>query len=171
MYTVDARDKVTPRNDLPQSSIGAPCPMVLAGEGLLHLAYYLEQRDDDWDGTTVRIVTEDSTDEPCALVRFRRPRAHLFGPPNDEAFKGHPLAARGLQPYAVFEVTDSSWIRLLERMNSVHPYHRPERYRALKHFVFAFHDSVFECVAEDFEMEAKIGSVADVLRGSWQAGH
>jgi hypothetical protein len=50
-----------------------------------------------------------------AVVRFDRPYAHMFGPPNDEAFHGHPLANRGLCPYAVFEVRDSSWLRRLRQ--------------------------------------------------------
>jgi hypothetical protein len=104
------------------------------------------------------------------LVRFTRPIAHMFGPPNDEAFAGHPLAQRGLEPYSVFEVHQSSWIRALERMNSVHPRHRPEAYARYKHFVFAFHDSVFECIAEGFELSAYRGSVSAVLRSSWPQG-
>ena len=35
----------------------------------------------------------------------------------DEAFSGHPLAERGLQPYSTFEVLDSSWIRGLMKRN------------------------------------------------------
>jgi hypothetical protein len=72
----------------------------------------------------------------------------MFGSPNDEAFHGHPLAERGLGPYGAYRVEDSSWIRRLERMNSVHPRHDPERFRALTHCVLSFHDSTFECVAE-----------------------
>jgi hypothetical protein len=152
---------------MPQSSVGAPCPAVMSGEHFVHLAYYLQETPAGWDGTFVRVVGEFSEDEPCALVRFLRPAAHMFGPPNDEAFAGHPLASRGLKPYAVFEVNHSSWIRTLERMNSVHPRHRPERYAAYKHFVFAFHDRVFECVAEDFQVSVQRGSVAGMLRASW----
>lgn len=69
----------------------------------------------------------------------------MFGPPNDEAFAGHPLADRGLNPYSVAEVQRSSWIRGLERMNSVHARHSRERFLEHKrHFVFAFHDSTFK---------------------------
>jgi len=134
MYTVDNRDVVVELVDVPQSSIGAPCPMMLAGEHRLHLAYYLEQSDEDWEGKTVRMVSETSEDEVCALVVFERVRAHMFGPPNDEAFSGHPLASRGLHPYAVFEVQHSSWIRGLERMNSVHPSHSAAIFQAFKHY-------------------------------------
>ena len=38
------------------------------------------------------------------------------------------------------EIRESSWIRRLERMNAVHPYHKPEHFVDYRHFVFAFHD-------------------------------
>lgn len=76
----------------------------------------------------------------------------MFGPPNDEAFAGHPLAARGLRPYSVARVEASSWIRTLEAMNRVHPHHRPDRYRELQHFVISFHDSTFECIAKGYDL-------------------
>jgi len=163
MYSVDEKDTVVQRNDLPQSSVGAPCPMVLSGEHLLHLAYYLEEREEGWGGSTIRIVDEHSQEELCALVHFKHAIAHMFGPPNDEAFNGHPLAQRGLKPYSVFEVNESSWIRKLKHMNSVHPYHRPERFDKYRHYVFAFHDSVFECVAESFELSIHRGSVSNII--------
>ena len=167
MYTIDHLDTVTELKDVAQSSVGAPCPMVLCGENFLHLAYILQKDLADWDGRSIRIVSQDTPNETCALVRFKGVDAHMFGPPNDEAFIGHPLAGRGLQPYSVAEVLNSSWIRGLERMNSVHPYHRKERYEKLRHFVFAFHDTTFECVAEGFDLSVHRGSVSNVLRESW----
>lgn len=99
-----------------------------------------------------------------AVVKFQRCTAHIFGPPNDEAFAGHPLADRGLNPYGVFEVKCSSWVRALERMNAVHPRHNKERYMEnKKHFVFAFHDTTFECVAEGFEIKVTTGSVRGMV--------
>lgn len=148
---------------MPQSSVGAPCPMILAGEHHLHLAYYLENRSPDWDGTTVRVVGEGTSGERVALVEFTDAYAHMFGPPNDEAFSGHPLASRGVGPYRVHEVYHSSWIRTLERMNAVHPYHRPEHFSCYRHFIFAFHDRTFECIAEAFIITVHTGSVVEVL--------
>jgi len=167
MYSIDKHDSVTERMDVPQSSIGAPCPAILSTESLLHIAYYLEKPEEEWDGSTVRVVGEHSQGEPCALVRFTHAFAHMSGPPGDETFASHPLAQRGLEPYAVFEVAGSSWIRTLERMNAVHPRHRAERFAQYKHFVFAFHDSVFECIAESFDLSIHRGSVSSVLRASW----
>jgi len=162
MYVVDNRDRVVEVSGMPQSSVGAPLPVVLADEGTVLLAYLLEVREPDWDSSSIRVVTP-SSDEPAALVRFQRPWAIAFGAPNDEAFSGHPLYERGLHPYATFEVEDSSWLRALEQMNSVHEHHRPDDFRQLRHFVFAFHDSTFECVARSFTVEFRDGPLNEVV--------
>ena len=166
MYTVSPNDRPHEISSTPQSSIGAPCPQLVVGEHSLRLAYYIEERrlSPQWSAAPIRPNEPGESDEICALVRFTRPYAHMFGPPNDEAFSGHPLAARGLGPYRVFEIENSSWVRSLERMNSVHSYHRPERFGSLKHFVFAFHDTTFECVAEAFDIVLCRGSPWSVLR-------
>lgn len=164
MYEVDRKDRVVEVDDAPQSSVGAPLPIVVAAEGQLLLAYLAEVRDPDWDGTTVRVVDAQS-EEPVVRVVFDRPKAHMFGPPNDEAFPGHPLASRGLHPYGVFRVERSSWIRKLERMNRVHPHHSSESFDQLAHFVFAFHDSTFECVARSYSAEVVAGPLASAVTG------
>ncbi|WP_288380052.1 hypothetical protein [uncultured Massilia sp.] len=151
-------------DDFPQSSIGAPFPAVIATEDRLALVFILEDRDLEWDGKTVRVVDVASTDEQCVVVHFEHPTMHIFGPPNDEAFSGHRLASKGLRPYGVFEVINSEWIRQLEIMNSVHPQHDPERfYEGKRHFIFSFHDSVFECVARGYRYECMPGSVKHLL--------
>jgi hypothetical protein len=50
-------------------------------------------------------------------------------------------------------------------MNAVHPHH--DKYRLMrdkKHYVFSFHDTTFECVAESFTVEVSTGSVKGVIR-------
>src|SRR5215212_6505439 len=140
MYSVDDRDRVSGLEDVPQSSVGAPLPLILATEDRLLLAYILEKPDPAWDGSSVRLVTLKSAGLPVALVEFLLPRGHFSGPPNDEAFDGHPLAAHGLEPYGAFEVHSSSWIREMERRNRVHRAHTAAQYDGLRHFVFTFHD-------------------------------
>lgn len=100
---------------------------------------------------------------PAALVEFVRPRAHFSGPPNDEALAGHPLAARGLAPGTPARVGGSSWVRSLERMNRVHPRHRPEAFARLEHFIFPFHDSTFECVTEGLRALEREAPLAELL--------
>ncbi len=164
MYEVDEKDTVIELQDVPQSSVGAPIPMVLAGEHDVLLTYYLQNTPEGWDGTWVRMVGSDSEGEPAAVVKFERCTAHLFGPPNDEAFHGHPLYERGLRPYGAYEVRDSSWLRKLERMNAVHPSHDKQRFMAgRRHLVFAFHDSTFECIASGYAIEVHTGSVKSMV--------
>jgi len=165
MYAVGlfAKDTVEKLMDVPQSSIGAPCPMTIADEHNLSLAFYLEVRDDNWDGKTVRIVGPDSQGEPHAIVTFKHAIAHFHGPPNDESFSGHPLEKRGLTPYGAFEVKNSSWINYLMKMNRVHPYHKDERFKKYRHFIFSFHDTTFECIAERFELVTGWGSLKEAM--------
>jgi hypothetical protein len=159
MYQVDSLDTVVELKTAPLSDIGAPLPLVIADDYRLILEYLISEPDPNWDGTYVNVVSPN-TECTVAIVRFHHPYAHFLGPPNDEAFSGHPLASRGLEPYGVFEIDKSSWIRQLERMNSVHPYHDRNRFmKSKRHFVFAFHDTTFECVAEGFDVSAHKGSI------------
>jgi hypothetical protein len=154
MYHVDQRDRVVELADVPRSDVGAPLPIVVANEHSVTVAYYL--RDDPPDGASPNEWSR-------AIVRFRHCRAHYMGAPNDEAFSGHPLAGRGLRPYGAFEVLESSWIREMERRNEVHPYHRGGWLQSLRHFVLAFHDSTFECVAEGYRSETFRGGAGPAV--------
>jgi len=69
MYEVDGRDRVVELADVPQSSVGAPLPVVVDDESTLQLAYYLSVPDPDWDGSYTRVV-EAATEDPIILVHF-----------------------------------------------------------------------------------------------------
>lgn len=160
MYTVDDRDRVAAL-DVPQCSVGAPLPVVFAGEHELVIAYVAERRGPGRAGETTRAIDAD-TPVPVVVVRFERPLAHFFGPPNAEAFSGHPLSPRGLEPHAAFRVDDSSWLRELEVRNRVHPQHRAAAFLGERHhFVFAFRDSTFECIASSFTTASFAGSMRE----------
>lgn len=162
MYEVDHRDIVEELKDFPQSSVGAPIPMVIANELGLVVLYYLELHDPGWDGSYIQMVDEHTV-QPVAIVRFNRVCAHYFGHPNDEAFSGHPLAARGLKPYGNFEILNSSWIRKLEQMNAVHPYHNKDDFmKIFRHFILSFHDNTFECIASNYDITIQTGSIKDI---------
>ena len=151
MYEADSNDRVEELKEFPQSSVGAPIPTVIASEHKVAVAYYLNDTPENWDGSFVKVVDAVTSDEPLAIVVFELCFAHYFGPPNDEAFSGHPLASKGLEPYGSFEILNSSWIRKLEQMNSVHPYHNKEQYLSNKrHIALTFHDSIFECITKEF---------------------
>ena len=163
-YAVVGDDRAYEITEAPASSVGAPLPHVLAGEHELFLIYLAEDTSEDWDGSSVRMVGSTS-EEPVAVIRFSRFIAHFSGPPNDEAFGGHPLSGRGLHPYGCYEIKPSSWIDALERMNSVHPYHNKDLFTDYRHFAFTFHDSVFECVAHTFSVHSfERRTVRDAIR-------
>lgn len=161
MYPVDGKDKVIELKDVPQSSVGAPLPVVLSDEFKILLAYIAEE------SSTVGLADADTPGESLILAEFESYWTYMFGVPGDEAFHGHPLASRGLQPYGAFRIADSSWVRQLERMNSVHPNHNPKRFDELKHYVFAFHDSTFECVAKGFTISRHVGTLESLLPIMW----
>jgi hypothetical protein len=163
MYKVDEHDKVIPLVGIPASSTGAPLPIVLANERALLLAYYTEIPCPSWNGTNPRSISADTMEDPVAVLNFGMARAHYLGSPNDEAFLGHPLATRGLSPYGAFEVSDSSWIRTLMQMNSVHPRHNPAMFKPLRHFIFSFHDKTFECIAKNFDVTILQGPIMKVV--------
>lgn len=163
MYSIDHQDRVLELKDVPQSDVGAPSPLVLSSERTTLLAYIIQRKPFPFDG---RVLTEADIKmfaQESALVEFNLCQSCMFGAPNDEAFAGHPLESRGLHPYSAFEIQNSSWIRRLEQMNSVHPLHRGGWLQSLKHFVFAFHDSTFECVAESFTVSRQSCSLESLL--------
>lgn len=164
MFSLSHSEKVVSLEGFPQSSIGAPCPAVIATEHSLALIFFVEEQDPAWDGTSVRVVGLETSGEIGAVIQFERPSIHTLGPPNDEAFGGHRLAKKGLEPYGAFEVINSEWIQLLEKMNSVHHRHNRERFlEGKRHFIITFHDSVFECVACSYGVKLMPGSVKDLL--------
>ncbi len=153
MFSLTPKEELKELHDLPQSSVGAPCPLVFATEHELHVSYYLNTVEEGWDGTTVRVVGPASTGEPSIVVTFHRVTAHYFGMPNDEAMHGHPLHKLGLKAYSYFEVLGSSWRDELERMNRVHPQHKKEHYAGVRHFIFTFHDTTLEVLARSYTAE------------------
>jgi hypothetical protein len=158
VYQVDGNDEVLDLLGLPEISDGAPQPLVIADEHRLVLAYVMQYLSPTSEHG-VRGVGPSPTDQPIAMVTFSPCYAHMSGPPNDEAMSGHPLSSKGLSSNCVVEVKNSSWIRTLERMNSVHPLHRPIRYKTYRHVIFAFHDSTFECVCGGYKFETAWGSM------------
>jgi hypothetical protein len=153
IYSIDDKDKVIPFDDLPPSSVGAPIPVILADEHTTVVAYYTQEDEIDNENTT----------EPIAIITFNSCRSTMFGPPNDEAFRGHPLYSRGLKPYSSFIIKNSSWLRKLIEMNSVHPYHNANHFNDYKHFILSFHDSTFECIAESYKTEIVTDSFSNVI--------
>lgn len=163
MYTIDENDKVIDLEGLPPCSAGAPLPQIVADEYTTLIAYIVSDSHTKWENMGTGGISPNSGKYPIVIVSFNV-MSYMFGMPNDEVLYGHPLAERGLTCYGMHEVVNSSWIRALERINSAHYMHSKESFRKFRHFILAFHDSMFECVASGFEVKSVIqGTMHDAL--------
>jgi len=163
MYTAH-EDRLTELDWIPKPTAGAPLPTIVANDYALALAYIVFERDPMADGRDILVVHSDTLYQPIAVVTFRDAYAHYSGLPNDETIEGHPLADRGLDCYSVYEVHNSSWVRALEVMNSVHRRHDPSRFWQKRHFIFTFHDSAFECIADEPHIEQFCGTMRTAVQ-------
>lgn len=165
MYTVD-KDQVVPL-DAPLPDVGAPHPLILAGEWALRLAYYISSRDTKWYVEKRSRIWSDS-DELCveesfAILEFQLPQIHLFGMPSEQTICGHPLSGRGLKSFMTAEVKESSWINDLVLLDSYAQSPVTMAKDRFRHFVISFHDSTFECVAVDFQVAVMYGNMNEIL--------
>jgi hypothetical protein len=153
-----------PLEGLPPADDGAPLPHMMAAGGRVILAYYVSEPGPQRDGTYVGVIDPaDGSVTSLAVVEFSGYLAVRTGMPNDEALHGHPLYGRGLEFYSMHLVVNSSWIAEMERINSVHRRHRGGWHQRLKHYLFTFHDEVFECVAESHHARREHTSMRALL--------
>ncbi len=143
---------------------GAPLPFVFSSEHKTIVTFYLKEVDPSWDGTYVTVKNPaDDVVESIGLVEFKSCCSFRFGSPNDEVHEGHPLHGRGLDSYTAQRVVNSSWIRGIQKINSVHYCYRPEYWQKYNHYVFWFHDTTLECIAESYSTECFQGSMRELM--------
>jgi hypothetical protein len=162
-YDPAGRDGKAPANvkrleGVPPCEFGAPLPAVMADDWRVTLFYVVEEIDEDWDGMTVSVIGSNTPDRGIAVIRFARPHAHFLGPPDEEVIHTHPYAALGLSPCNAFEVEHSDWIAALCARSRRSSRHAEARFEALRHFIFTFHDTTFEILANGFELEIQAGA-------------
>lgn len=98
-----------------------------------------------------------------AAVTFEGLEECRFGGPNDEGRPEHPLYDKGMRdlPYAICEVLSSRWAAERATRNEAtarriwgERFQKTYASRSfeLRHFVFLFHDSTFECLASKIEV-------------------
>lgn len=149
MFGKTNEDRVIEVTDFPQASAGAPIPIVLADERTTVLEYYMQDE---------LVVGEDIIDQ-VAIIQFSFCLATKMGPPNEEAISGHPLYNKGLRSYRFYRVEDSSRLKQYKVQNRVHPYHKDELFDDYVHYIFCFHDLVFDCICKKVEFEITTGSL------------
>lgn len=101
-------------------------------------------------------------DAGLAIVEFSSCFVTKFGYPNDEAWGAIPRTRE--LGYAVYEVASSSWIVEIAELNR-HAFPDREIVAGLRHFLFLFHDSSFECLASDLSVSRSRQPLSQVLAG------
>ena len=153
-----------PRDFPVKWDVGAPLPFLLRNDYRTFLTFYVGEQKRDWNGTTVTVVDPaSSNDASLCLVTFNGCASAKLGHPNDEVHTGHPLYGRGLDSYTAQIVKNSPWLREVAKTNSAHAGDNPKRWQSLSHYVFWFHDSTFECLAESFGIELSCESMPELL--------
>lgn len=160
LYTPDERDYVHEETDIPAPVPGAPLPSILATDETLLVSYYSEIR---LSGASSQkpILVNAGFKGTVVIADFRSPVAFFSVPLSNETLEAHPLAYRGLLSYRVFRVENSSLIRRLIAAQYVHPRPFPGAFKDSKHYIFTFHDSVFETVADTVSVRTFPGSIRD----------
>lgn len=143
---------------------GVPMPHLLRNDHRTFLAFYQREYDPQWDGSYVTL-RDPSSPSPCsiAVTEFIRCISAKLGSPNDEVHDGHPWDGRGMDAYTAQEVINSRWLSEIEAINRIHRCYDPAPWKKLHHYVFWFHDSTFECLAESFQVNLHSSNLRDVL--------
>jgi hypothetical protein len=143
--------------------VGAPLPFLFCNDYRTFLTFYVRDNDGSWDGTRVKLVDPKSNENSrLCLVTFKKCISAKLGHPNDEVHHGHPLAGRGLEGYTAQIVKNSPWLKEVAKTNSVHSNDNPSEWASLNHYVFWFHDSTFECLAESYEVEVTFETISEL---------
>jgi hypothetical protein len=140
-FDVIQHDKAVQLDSVPSP---ASEPFLVATERRVALAYRIADRDFDLYGPF------GDGDEPFCVVLFSEADFHRLGPPGAEEIEVHPLSSQGLRSNSGHEVMNSS---LVAEGWEVAAEHMP-----LRHFVWTFQDTTFECVAADYTVAGVFGS-------------
>lgn len=149
--------------EMPSWNAGAPLPHLLQADNHTFLIYILRDHEGYRDLTIEDVERAGGAPEWFAVIEFDGCESSKMGTPNDEVFSGHPLYGKGFVPYIAMAVKNSTWIRQLEKINSVHRQYRSDKWRQLQHYILPFHDCTFECVARGFKAERLFKGLPQLL--------
>lgn len=128
---------------------GAPSPTIFLNDNELLLAFYSD-KESLFDFPQERNAVYDMG---IYVLKFKRYIKCVFGIPGDETLYGHPYSKLGMKSCKFYELRNSDLIKSLQDIEKVHPGYRIEKWEGYKHYILTFHDNMFECVAENFEVK------------------
>lgn len=138
---------------------GAPSPTILSNDNELFITFYKDK-----ESTSV-IPQERNTiyDTGILALKFKRYLKYTFGIPGNETIHGHPYSKLGMQSCSFYELTNSDLIQSLKDIEKVHAYYDPKNWEMYKHYILTFHDNMFECIAQGFEIREENTSIHNQL--------
>lgn len=127
---------------------GAPSPTILSNDNELFIAFYADKE------STTPFPQERNTiyDTGIFVLKFKQYLKYTFGLPNEETIHGHPYSKLGMQPCSFYELKNSDLIKALQDIEKIHPQYNSKKWEVYKHYIITFHDNMFECIAQDFEI-------------------
>ena len=143
---------------------GAPLPHVISNGYKTFLIYYVGEHNSKWNPSNKNITDLNTGhDDITALVKFINCYNYKFGGINDEVIHGHPLYKHGLEAYEAHIIINSKWLKEQESINSVHSNYSHTLWENYKHYIFTFHDEIFECIASDYKVDIFKGRICSVF--------
>jgi hypothetical protein len=113
----------------------------------------------------------DDSDTRAVVLIWEGVRHSSMGSPSDEAVSGHRLYEKGLRDLTWLGlVQESELIASLERINSVHPMHKPERYADLIHHILPLKEATVEVVAATLRIVRVAGSTIHAAAAAAEPG-
>lgn len=129
---------------------GAPTPTILAKESKLLLLFYGAYDDED------EIYLPK---QKLNILTFHFIAQYTWSSVSNENIYFHPYSSFGLESCGFYILEDSDEIkRLKQKINA-----KSSRWDNQKHFILTFYDSMFECIAENYEVEQKISTIQDEM--------
>ena len=134
---------------------GAPSPMIISNDSELFVAFYANKE------RTSAIPKERNIryDTGIFVMKFKGYLKFTLGLPGEETISGHPYRRLGMKSYSFYELKKSDLIKSLQKIEKVHPRYNSENWNMYKHYIITFHDNMFECVAQDFEIREENESI------------
>ncbi len=108
-----------------------------------------------------RNITVNDLDT-IGVVEFLSCVALKFGLPEEEVLRNHPLYGKGLRPFFAHTVANSKWLAETKALYRRPSDRNPLWWDSLRHYLLAFHDETFECIAQDHVLEKLLISQAGV---------
>jgi hypothetical protein len=66
-----------------------------------------------------------------------------------------------MKSFSFYELRGSDLIKSLQDIERMHPNYNYQKWEMYKHYILTFHDNMFECIAQGFEIREENTSLYD----------